>query len=80
MEIQLEGEEQTRQKLQLDKKNMDNKLKELQERFAQVQDSYDRMHAEKRSIEDKFAQLSNQLQEEEEKGKQGLKYRQKVEK
>lgn len=74
----MEEEEQARQKLILDRKNIDNRLKELQDKYAQVQDSYDRLQAEKRGIEDKFAQLSNQLQEEEERSKQGIKYRQKV--
>ena len=78
LEAQLEEEEQARQKLILDRKNMDNRLKELQDKYAQVQDAYDRLQAEKRGIEDKYEQLSNQLQAEEERSKQGIKYRQKV--
>jgi myosin protein heavy chain len=78
LENQLEEEEQARQKMLLDKKNVENRLKELQDRLSQIQDSYDRLQAEKRSIEDKYSQLSNQLMEEEEKSKQSAKFRKKV--
>jgi chromosome segregation ATPase len=58
-------------KIQETVEDLDNQLKEekqarkeLQDRLSQMQDSYDRLQAEKRSIEDKYSQLSNQLVEE----------------
>lgn len=78
LEEQLEQEEQARQKLQLDKKNVDMKLKELQELYAQLQDAYAKLQAEKQSLESRIGLLSNQLQEEEDKNKQSIKYRHKV--
>jgi len=78
LESQLEDEESARQKLMLDKKNFENKLKELQERFALMQDANERLQLEKKSVDNKLVQLSDLLQEGEDKAKQGMKYRQKV--
>jgi len=78
LESQLEDEESARQKLMLDKKNLENKLKELQERFALMQDANERLQLEKKSVDNKLVQLSDLLQEGEDKAKQGMKYRQKV--
>uniref|UniRef100_A0A183CL57 Myosin heavy chain n=1 Tax=Globodera pallida TaxID=36090 RepID=A0A183CL57_GLOPA len=75
----LEQGEQARQKLQLDKKNVDLKLKELQELYAELQDAFAKLQAEKQSLEARIGLLSNQLQEEEDKNKQSVKYRHKLE-
>ena len=53
LEEQLEQEEQARQKMQIDKANVDQKLKKLDEGYAALQDAHDKLMKEKKNLEDK---------------------------
>lgn len=78
MEELLEKEEQTRQKLDLDKVNLDMKLKMMEERSAEIQDAHDKLLKEKKNLEERINLLTKQLFEEEEKAKQFAKRTQRV--
>lgn len=78
MEEQLEHEEQARQKLQLDKASVDQKLKRMEQAYAELEDSYQKAHKEKKNVEDRLSQISNQKFQDEEKVKNCMKVINKV--
>lgn len=78
LEELLEQEEQARQKLDLDRMNLDSKFKLMEERLAEVQDTQEKLLKEKKSLEERASLLSKQLMEEEEKSKQITKHKQRV--
>lgn len=78
LEEQLEQEEQARQKMQLDKVNVDQRAKAVESKLVELQDSHDKILKEKRILEEKANQLAQQLTEEEERHKHAAKQRGKV--
>jgi hypothetical protein len=68
----LEQEEQKRQNIQLDKIKLEERLKRDEERIAEIEDANDRLLKERKQMEERVKQLSDQLVEEEENAKQVL--------
>jgi len=78
LEEQLEHEEQARQKLQLDKVNVDQKLKRMEQDLAEANDNFQKAQKEKKTYEERFSQVSNQKFQDEEKIKSFQKLANKV--
>ena len=78
LEEQLEHEEQARQKLQLDKASVDQKLKRMEQAYAELDDSYQKAIKEKKTFEDRVSQITNQKFNDEEKVKSYMKLVNKV--
>ncbi|KAI6232049.1 hypothetical protein M3Y95_00445800 [Aphelenchoides besseyi] len=76
---QLELEEQKRQKVQLEKAAVDERLKRAEERNAELEDQAERQSKERKQLEDRVAQMTTQLAEDEEKIRQASKQRTRVE-
>ncbi|KAI6219617.1 hypothetical protein M3Y99_01645300 [Aphelenchoides fujianensis] len=76
---QLELEEQRRQKVQLEKAAVDERLKRAEERNAELEDLTERQGKERKQLEDRVAQMAAQLAEDEEKIRQASKQRNRVE-
>lgn len=69
-DTRLEEEEQSRQKLQLEKVSAESKIKKLEEDLAVQDDTNQKLNKEKRSFEERYNEVQSQLVEEEEKAKQ----------
>uniref|UniRef100_A0A914YEA6 Myosin heavy chain n=1 Tax=Panagrolaimus superbus TaxID=310955 RepID=A0A914YEA6_9BILA len=69
LEEQLEGEEQARQKMQIEKANVDQKLKIAEEKLAETADTLEKAMREKKVVEERSQQLAAALLDEEEKNK-----------
>lgn len=69
-DFRLEEEEQSRQKLQLEKVSAESKIKKLEEDLAVQDDTNQKLNKEKRSLEERYSEVQSQLVEEEEKAKQ----------
>ena len=69
LEEQLEEEEASRQKLQLEKVALDTKVKKLEEDFALLEDSNNKVLEEKKALEERQNEVSTSLSSEEEKTK-----------
>lgn len=79
LEEQLEEEEAARQKLQLEKVNVDQRWKKLEEKFAELEDAHQKLLKEKKLMEERATELSSKLTEEEDKAKHVNKQRSKFE-
>ena len=66
----LEEEEQTRQKLQLEKVAAEGKMKKLEEEAAVLDDTNQKLLKEKKVMEERLAEAQLNMAEEEEKSKQ----------
>lgn len=66
----LEEEEQTRQKLQLEKVTAESKIKKLEEESAALDDANQKLLKEKKLYEERLAEANLNIVEEEEKSKQ----------
>ena len=66
-DFRLEDEEQTRQKLQLERTQLENKIKNLEDLVASQQNDLGRIQKERKTLDDKLQETSNQRQDEEEK-------------
>lgn len=64
---QLEAEEQKRQKVQLEKAAVDDRLKRAEERNAELEDAVERGVKERKQLDDRVAQLAAQCADDEEK-------------
>uniref|UniRef100_A0A8C2K3X5 Myosin, heavy chain 14, non-muscle n=1 Tax=Cyprinus carpio TaxID=7962 RepID=A0A8C2K3X5_CYPCA len=69
LEEQLEEEEGTRQRLQLEKVTLESKVKSLEAETLTVGEQRDRLSKEKKQLEERLNEVSDQLTEEEEKVK-----------
>uniref|UniRef100_A0A8B9TU99 Myosin-9 n=1 Tax=Anas platyrhynchos TaxID=8839 RepID=A0A8B9TU99_ANAPL len=69
LEEQLEEEESTRQKLQLEKVTTEAKLKKLEEHMIVLEDQNLKLAKEKKLLEDRMSEFTTNLTEEEEKSK-----------
>lgn len=65
----MEEEEQYRQKLQLERGQLDSKVKNLEELVSSQQNDLARVQKERKALDDKLQEIANQRQEEEEKYK-----------
>lgn len=57
----------------MDKTNVDQRLRNLEERLVELQDAYDKLLKEKRLLEEKVEGLTTQLLDHEERAKHGVK-------
>jgi len=65
----LEDEEQQRQKLQLEKVTTESKVKKLEEDLAVFTDNNTKLSKDRKMLEEKLAEMTSNLAEEEEKSK-----------
>ena len=75
--LRLEEEEGKRQKFEIEKNSLDQKLRKCEEDIAVLEDSNQKLGKEKKIHEERLAQLSQKLTDEEEKVKQLTKLRNK---
>ena len=77
--FRLEDEEQTRQKLQLERTQLESKIKQFEDIIASQQNDLARIQKERKTLDDKLQETSNQRQDEEEKLKTLLRTKTKLE-
>ena len=77
LNFRLEEEEQHRQKLQLERGQLDGKVKNLEELVSSQQNDLVRVQKERKALDDKLQEIANQRQDEEEKYKNLLRIKSK---
>lgn len=75
----MEDEEQTRQKLQIERTQIESKMKNLEDLVASQQNDLARIQKERKTLDDKLQETSNQRQDEGEKMKNLLRIKTKLE-
>jgi len=77
--FRLEEEEQTRQKLQLERAQLEGKIKNLEDLVASQHNDLAKVQKERKMLDDKLQEIANQRQDEEEKLKNLLRIKTKQE-